>query len=162
MWPVCRSVAAQWRAPSFLAIARILAILSRLAGWIRRDCLNMCLNSDARKAFQNFDRSAIWGIVDELFPELSAYVRLLYGVESCILLRDAGLEDPVVVLNAVGARQGDPLGTWLYALAQQPIHGQKKLEAKTWRVKSQLLLLLLLLCFFKKCDTRNETLKYTH
>ena len=50
-----------------------------------------------------------------------SYVRAVYGVESCILLRSAGLGDPVVVLNAVGARQGDPLGTMLYALVAQPI-----------------------------------------
>jgi hypothetical protein len=46
---------------------------------------------------------------------------MVYGVESVILLKDAGLGDPVQVLNAVGARQGDPLGTMLYALVAQPI-----------------------------------------
>jgi hypothetical protein len=43
------------------------------------------------------------------------------GVQSCVLLKDADLGDPVIILNGVGARQGCPLGTMLYALAAQPI-----------------------------------------
>ena len=81
----------------------------------------MFISSDARKAFQNFDRDSIWQLVDDEFPELSDFVRMVYGVPSVVLLKNASLGDPVQVLNAVGARQGDPMGTMLYALAAQPI-----------------------------------------
>ena len=93
----------------------------RVCDTLHADPNVLFIGSDARKAFQNFDRDSVWKLVDDEFPELSAYVRMVYGVESRILLKDAGLGDPVQVLNAVGARQGDPLGTMLYALVAQPI-----------------------------------------
>ena len=79
------------------------------------------ISSDARKAFNGFDRDSIWEAVDTQFPAIAWFVRMVYGVPSCILLKDAGLGDPVTILNGVDARQGCPLGTMLYALVAQPI-----------------------------------------
>ena len=83
--------------------------------------MTIAVNNDAKKAFQNFDRDAIWRALETRFPEIANLVRLQYGTPSSILLQDAGLGDPVIVLNAVGARQGCTFGTLLYALVQHPI-----------------------------------------
>jgi hypothetical protein len=93
----------------------------RVCDTLRADPDVLFISSDARSAFNYFDRDSMWALVDDEFPELAAYVRAVYGIESCILLKDSSLGDPVIVLNAVGARQGDPLGTLLYALVAQPI-----------------------------------------
>ena len=81
----------------------------------------LAVSNDAKKAFQNFDRAPMWDLLEREFPELATLVRFTYGVESAIVLRDADLGDPIIVLNAVGARQGCPLGTMLYALVQHPL-----------------------------------------
>ena len=55
-------------------------------------------------------------------------MRLVYGIPSEILLKEADLDDPIVILNSVGSRQGCPFGSFLYALAQQPILEQLAAE----------------------------------
>ena len=79
------------------------------------------MGNDARKAYQNFDRDCLWVVVETEFPEIANLVRLCYGIPSAVLLQDAGLGDPVVLLNGVGARQGCPLGSLIYCIAQHPI-----------------------------------------
>ena len=58
----------------------------------------MAVGNDARKAYQNFDRDPLWPIVDRDFPEIAWLVRLSYGIPPKVLLQDAGLGDPVVIL----------------------------------------------------------------
>ena len=81
---------------------------------------------DLKNAFNEYDRSSesianMWDLVDTEFPELAAHVRMLYGVPGEILLREANLDDPAVVLNDTGSRQGDPFSSLLFALTQHPI-----------------------------------------
>jgi hypothetical protein len=71
---------------------------------------------DLKNAFNEYDRSSesianMWDLVDTEFPELAAHVRMLYGVPGEILLREANLDDPAVVLNDTGSRQGDPFSS---------------------------------------------------
>ena len=92
-----------------------------IADTLKADPSKLVVGNDARKAYQNFDRDSLWGVVDTEFPEIANMVRLCYGVPSAVILQDAGLGDPVVLLNGVGARQGCPLGSLIYCIAQHPI-----------------------------------------
>ena len=74
--------------------------------------------SDAKNAFNSYCRSRIWTPLDEHFPELSAFVRLIYGQASDILLTEDS--ETVSVPSSVGSRQGCSLGSFLFCLSIHP------------------------------------------
>ena len=92
-----------------------------IADTLKADPSQVVVGNDARKAYQNFDRDSLWEVVETEFPEIASMVHLCNGVPSAVILQDAGLGDPVVLLNGVGARQGCPLGSLIYCIAQHPI-----------------------------------------
>ena len=92
-----------------------------IADSLKGSATKVAVGNDAKKAYQNFDRESLWPIIDEKFPQIANLVRLCYGIPSAVLLKDAGLGDPVVLLNGCGARQGCPLGSLIYSLVQHPI-----------------------------------------
>jgi len=96
----------------------------------------MAIATDAAAAFQMFDRAAIWASLEARFPELAAEVKFIYGIPSEILLADSDLGDAVSVLNEVGARQGCPFGTFLFALVLHPILIQVADEFPTLEIAS--------------------------
>ena len=74
--------------------------------------------SDAKNAFNSYCRSRFWHPLDENFPSISRFVRLMYGEASDILIsEDTGT---VSVPNSVGSRQGCSLGSFLFCLAIHP------------------------------------------
>ena len=70
------------------------------------------------------------------FPALAAEVKFIYGIPSEVLLADSDLGDAVAVLNDVGARQGCPFGTFLFALVLHPILLQVADEFPTLEIAS--------------------------
>jgi hypothetical protein len=83
-----------------------------------------------------FDRSNIWASLEARFPALAAEVKFIYGIPSEVLLADSDLGDAVAVLNDVGARQGCPFGTFLFALVLHPILLQVADEFPTLEIAS--------------------------
>jgi hypothetical protein len=74
--------------------------------------------SDAKNAFNSYCRSKIWSSLDEFFPALSPFVRLIYGRASDILISEG--PNTVAVPSSVGSRQGCSLGSFLFCLAIHP------------------------------------------
>ena len=68
----------------------------------------VAVSTDMVNAFNSFDRATLWDLLETHFPELAAHVRMVYGVPSEVLLKEAGLDDPITILNSVGSRQGCP------------------------------------------------------
>ncbi len=85
---------------------------------------------DARNAFNLISRSQVLEHTKAKFPELFNYVSSVYGAESPLLIRGAvttgrgvrpDMPGPAYIASSVGVRQGDPLASFLFCIAIQPL-----------------------------------------
>ena len=74
---------------------------------------------DAKNAFNSWCRSKLWKPLQEYFPSLCPFVKMVYGEASSIIFHEDGVGDTAVP-NSVGSRQGCSLGSFLYCLAIHP------------------------------------------
>jgi hypothetical protein len=76
------------------------------------------LSVDMANAFNTVSRSAVFAAVQERAPSLLPYVQWSYGAATDLHIVGAPEGTPPV-LSSAGVRQGDTLGTFLFALALQ-------------------------------------------
>jgi hypothetical protein len=72
---------------------------------------------DFRNAFNSIHRSAISREINEHLPEIASYFNWSYGHSADLCFSDG----TVVAKSARGVRQGDPLGSLLFALGLHPV-----------------------------------------
>jgi len=77
------------------------------------------ISCDLANAFNSFDRSALWPTLQAKFPNMVRYIVMTYGEAAPVFFREGG--DLTTIFNSVGSRQGCSLGSFLMAVALQPI-----------------------------------------
>ena len=77
------------------------------------------ISCDLANTFNSFDRSALWPTLQTKFPNMVRYIVMTYGEAAPVFFREGG--DLTTIFNSVGSRQGCSLGSFLMAVALQPI-----------------------------------------
>jgi hypothetical protein len=85
---------------------------------LAKDAQAVVVNIDIRNAFNTLGRDAILRAVKDACPALLPFVTWAYGAATDLVVVGADV-DPLK--SATGVRQGDPLSTWLFAQAFQPV-----------------------------------------
>ena len=80
----------------------------------------IAIGCGAQNAFNSWDRTRLWSPLEENFPGLCSFGRLLYGSSAKILFAEEGANGAASVSNNVGSRQDCSWGSFCYCLA---LHG---------------------------------------
>ncbi|KAL0228940.1 hypothetical protein GEMRC1_013560 [Eukaryota sp. GEM-RC1] len=76
---------------------------------------NFLLNVDYKNAFNSILRSSIFSELEQHFPPLLPYFKLMYGSPSDLVFHSK------VISSTRGVKQGDPLGPFFFCMALQSI-----------------------------------------